>query len=376
MKTLFKDRPDIILMLSAGALMFLGIIFIYSVSGPYCKFQNPPKPTWYFLMKQSIWLIPALIGMFIAYRFDYQFLVKISPILLVLSILALIAVFPLSNGVIKRWISVGPFTIQPSEFYKIALVVFMARMAAKFENSGQGYKRYLPALSVIMLGAVLIIREPDLGTTGLILAIIVSLLYLTGFKKRYLFIIPAIGIIAAAILIFVVGYEKDRIESYFITIQDPFNVEANYQTRQSLVSLGSGGPIGKGLGNGGQKHLFLPARHTDFIISAAAEEGGFMIVMIILGLFGLVGWSGYRIASAASTIEGSILAWGVTLMIMYQAIINIGVAFGLLPVTGMTLPFMSYGGSSLVACSIRIGMIGSVARRAQKPKGYFRRVRI
>lgn len=373
MISFLRYRPDLVIILSTIALMMLGIIFIYSASGPFCQFQNPPKPTWYFLFKQSIWVAAGLVALFAAYRLDYEIVVKLSPVLLILALIGLIAVFPLSGAKIKRWIGFGGFAIQPSEFFKIALVAFLARLAAKYEKSNQGVRKYIPALAVIVTGTALIVREPDLGTTGLVLGVTVVLLYLSGFPKRYLLLFPAAGILVASFLVFVVGYEKDRVDSYLITLENPFDPEAGYQTRQSLVSFGSGGAFGKGLANGGQKHLFLPARHTDFILSAAAEEGGFLIVAVIFGLFGLIALSGYRIAAMSVNIEGALIAWGMMLLIIFQASINIGVALGLLPVTGMTLPFLSYGGSSLVTCSAGIGMIASVARRARSPRRYFKR---
>ncbi len=139
------------------------------------------------------------------------------------------------------------------------------------------------------------------------------------------------------------------------------------------LALGSGGVFGKGLGNGGQKHLFLPARHTDFILAAAAEEGGFLIVTGILALFCLMGWSGYRIAKSAMDIEGQFFAWGIMLFLILQATVNIGVAMGVFPITGITLPFLSYGGSSLLVCSVGVGMIASVARQSKSPQHYFLR---
>ncbi len=187
---------------------------------------------------------------------------------------------------------------------------------------------------------------------------------------------PVLGIAVVFIMVFLVGYEKDRVDNYTTTLKDPFSENANYQTRQSLVSIGSGGLIGKGLANGGQKHLFLPERHTDFILSAAAEEGGFLLVAGIFALFGLFGFAAYRIASNAVNLEGSILVWGIASLILLQASVNIGVALGVLPVTGMTLPFMSYGGSSLISCSIGVGMIASVARRSRMPRKYFKRQRV
>jgi len=375
MKALLERHPDKLLILSSLALMMLGMIVIYSSSGPYCQFLNPPKPTHYFLMRQSIWALAGLIGMYIAYRLNYHVFVKLSPLFVTFSILALVAVFPLSKTAVKRWISVGGFTVQPSEFFKIALVAFMARIAARSIGQEFSHRHYIPFLASMALGAALILREPDLGTTALVMGVAISLLLLSDFPKKYIFLIGLIFTVLAAVLVFGLGYEVDRVRQYAVTLENPFDSTASYQTRQSLVSLGSGGIVGKGLGYGGQKHLFLPARHTDFILSAAAEEGGFVIVMVILALFWMIGWSGYRIAKSAIDIEGSVFAWGILLLIMLQAMINIGVAMGVFPITGMTLPFLSYGGSSLLVCSAGVGMIASVARQSRLPRHYFRRLR-
>ena len=374
MGNLVKNRGDMVIISVAAALMLIGILFIYSSSGPFCKFMDPPRPTWYFLIKQLFWALIAISLMFFMYRLDYEFMIKISPALIVISIITLAIIFPLSGAQIKRWITIGGLSVQPSEFFKIALVAFFARIAGKNERR-DSHRGYIPALVLGLLGTLLVLLEPDLGTTALLMAVTVIILYLSGFKKRHLLFLPTIGTAAAIIMVFGIGYEKDRIESYTTTLKDPFHEDANYQTRQSLVSFGSGGVIGKGLANGGQKHLFLPERHTDFILSAAAEEGGFLLVVMIFSLFGLFGYTAYKIAFNAANIEGAILVWGVSIFILLQASINIGVALGLLPVTGMTLPFISYGGSSLISCSIGVGMIASVARRSRSPRKYFKRMR-
>jgi cell division protein FtsW len=375
MSALLDKHPDKILIFSALALTMLGVIVIYSASGPYCQFLNPPKPTWHYMMRQSMWAVVALVGMFIASRLNYHVIVKYSPILLSMAVMALVAVLFLSRGDAKRWINVAGFTFQPSEFFKIALVAFMARMAAKNINQEFSLKKYATVLAAMAGGALLIIKEPDLGTTSLVMSVAVAMLFLAGFPKKYILLIGTTFIAAACILVFVFKYEIHRIDEYKITIQDPLAEGASYQTRQSLVSLGSGGLIGKGLGNGGQKHLFLPARHTDFILSSAAEEGGFMVVMAILILFGLIGLAGYRIAKSAMDVEGSFFAWGILLFIIFQALINIAVDMGIFPITGMTLPFLSYGGSSLLICMVGIGLIASVAKQTRSPRHYFQRVR-
>ena len=376
MGALLDDHPDKIIVTAAMLLMMIGMIFIYSSSGPFCQFLNPPRPTYYFLARQAAWGVLSIIAMFIAYRMDYKLIIKLSPVLMVASILCLIAVFPLSHADIKRWVNIGGFTFQPSEFFKIALVAFIARMAAKYAGKEMTLKQFFPVLVVVGMGVILIVKEPDLGTTTLVASVGGAMLFLLGFPKKYLIIAGSFFVVMASILVFVLGYERDRIDAYDVTLKDPVAANASYQTRQSLVSLGSGGLFGKGLGNGAQKHLFLPARHTDFIISSTAEEGGFAVVSIILALFTILCWSGYRIAKSAIDIEGSFFAWGIMLFIILQATVNIGVAFGVFPITGMTLPFLSYGGSSLFVSSLGIGMIASVARHSRAPRNYFKRFRV
>jgi cell division protein FtsW len=374
-KALLERHPDKILIFSSLTLTMLGIIVIYSASGPYCQFLNPPKPTWHYMLRQAIWAGVALVGMYVAYHLNYHVIVRYSPALLALSVVGLLAVLVISRGSIRRWINIGGFNFQPSEFFKIALVAFMARMAAKNINQEFNLKKYATVLGALAAGAALIIKEPDLGTTALVTGVAISMLFLAGFPMKYILAIGGIFLLTAVILVFGFRYEIDRIEQYSITLKDPLAPGASYQTRQSLVSLGSGGVIGKGLGNGGQKHLFLPARHTDFILSSAAEEGGFLVLMAILILFGLIGASGYRIAKSAMDIEGSFFAWGILLFIILQALINIAVDMGIFPITGMTLPFLSYGGSSLLVCLVGIGLIASVAKQTKSPRHYFKRVR-
>jgi cell division protein FtsW len=375
MKAILKRHPDKMLMASSLILMMLGLVVIYSSSGPFCRFLDPPRPTWYFLMRQSAWAVAAVVCMLIAYRLNYHVIIKLSPIFIGLALLALLAVLIISSGQIKRWLYFGGFTFQPSEFFKLAFVAFMARVAAKNARSEFSLRRYAILMAVFAVGAALIIKEPDLGTTALVTGVAAFMLFLTDFPKRYIAVVGASFAVVASSLVFGLGYEIDRVQQYGTTLYDPFDSLASYQTRQSLVSLGSGGLLGKGLGNGGQKHLFLPERHTDFILSAAAEEGGFIFVMAILAFYALIALSGYSIAKTAIDIEGAFLVWGILLFIMLQAIINISVAMGLFPVKGMTLPFLSYGGSSLLICSLGIGLIASVARQSRSPRHYFMRLR-
>jgi len=176
-------------------------------------------------------------------------------------------------------------------------------------------------------------------------------------------------------MVFGLGYERDRVDDYLAALSDPLERQDDgaisrgyYQNRQSLISVGSGGLIGRGLGGGGQKNLFLPAPHTDFIFSASAEEGGLVLCMFILSLLLIICVGSLKIAARSSDMQGFLLASGLGIMLTFQAVINIGVALGLLPITGITLPFFSYGGSSLVVSCAAVGLILSVARHGKKPR--------
>lgn len=377
----FLKYPDKVILVSVTLLITVGLIFIYSASGPFSQYKH--LSSWHFFIHQLVWAVIALAVLFICSRLNYRKFIKLSPVFLGISIILLIAVlFTEARQNVNRWIDLGFISFQPSEVFKISLIMYLAFILVDNKGRPKDLKRMTPHLIITGLGILLIAKQPDLGTMMLIFASIVTVLFLVGLKLRYLLLSSLAVLLLGSVMVFGLGYEKDRIDDYINVLKDPLgNAEqatlsrGYYQSRQSLISIGSGGILGRGLGGGGQKNLFLPAPHTDFIFSASAEEGGLLLCMFILGVLFSFASAAIKIASRARDMTGTMLAAGLGVMIALQAIINIGVALGLFPITGITLPFFSYGGSSLVISCAAAGLILSVARHGGSGNVRFVRAR-
>jgi cell division protein FtsW len=368
-------HPGKSLLISVALLIALGLIFIYSASGPYSQQRN--LSSWYYFIRQSIWALVALTALFVFSRINYRKFIKLSPMLMLISFVMLVMVlFTSAKLNVHRWLYVGFIGFQPSEIFKISLVMYLAYMLVDSKDRPKDIRRMVPHIIIAGVGLLLILIQPDMGTTMLIFITMATILFLAGLKLRYLMTSALIVLVLGGTMVFGLGYERDRIDDYLACLQDPLGSSADisslsngyYQSRQSLISIGSGGVLGRGLGGGGQKNLFLPAPHTDFIFSATAEEGGLLISLVILGLIFTAGFSAIKIAMASADLHGFLLASGLAVMITFQAIMNIGVALGLMPITGITLPFFSYGGSSLVISCAAVGLILSVAKYGSSPK--------
>jgi cell division protein FtsW len=361
-------------MLSVVLLIAVGLVFIYSVSGPYSQSQGLSE--WHYFIRQIIWAGLAITALFISSLIDYHKLLKLSPIFVVISLTLLVAVlFAPAKQNVHRWLEFGSVQLQPSEVFKVSLIMFLAFSLAKEKARFSEKKKIYVKVAIIAMGLGLVAKQPDLGTLTVIFSVTLALLFLVGVKVRYLLgSTAAIGVMGC-LIVFGLGYEKDRITDYFAILENPL-ADVNtpglsggfYQVRQSLISIGSGGLVGRGLGTGGQKNLFLPAPHTDFIFSSSSEEGGLALGAFVLAMFLLFIYGSLKIAQQAGDMEGFLLAAGLGLLIAIQAAINIGVATGILPVTGITLPFFSYGGSSLLICCSAVGLILSVARHDKGPQ--------
>jgi len=373
--------PEKAIMISVSLLLAIGLIFIFSVSGPYS--QHKELSSWYYFLRQLAWAAIALTVLFVCSKLDYRKFLKLSPIFLLLSLVFLIMVlFAPTQMNVNRWLGFGFLRFQPSELFKISLLMYLAYILVDSKDKAKSLKKMIPHMVIAGIGILLIIKQPDLGTTMLIFASTVTVLFLAGLNLRYIILAGLAIFMLGGIIVFGLGYEKDRIDDYLNCLDNPLgNTEqaslsrGYYQSRQSLISIGSGGLLGRGLGGGGQKNLFLPAPHTDFIFSASAEEGGFLLCVFILGLLFIFGFSALKIAGKSGDMQGLLLAAGLGVMITLQAIINIGVALGLLPITGITLPFFSYGGSSLVISCAAAGLILSVARYGGAPRARHLRAR-
>lgn len=341
----------------------IGLLSIYSALYP----QIQANPTQNLFVKQIIWIFLGFVVLFGSLLIDYDRLKTLSLWIFVVATLLLLAVLVVGKEVngSKRWLDLGGFQFQPSELMKIVIVI---QLASYF--SSQDVSPY-PSFSRLIIPGVmtaipiaLILAEPDLGTAICIVAIAGTLIFFMGIRWRYILIVllgclPLVMPVWQKIL---KPYQKTRILILLRPDLDPLG--AGYHIRQSKIAIGSGMTWGKGFLKGTQNKLhFLPEKHTDFIFSVWAEEWGFVGCLVLLILFGLLLFFALRVARRSKDRFGSLLVVGMTALIMWQALINIGMVIGLLPVVGIPLPFVSYGGSSLITLCFAIGIIENVSMR-------------
>lgn len=350
------------------ALNVVGLVMVMSASS-VVALENYGS-SWVFVQRQVLWTVLGLAAFVLASRVDYRNLRRISIPLLVVVAGLLVLVFIPGLGVhasgSSRWIGVGSFTFQPSELAKLAIVIFVADLLVRRSDDIGEWRLVLrPVLFVFGAFALLVLRQPDMGTTVILALIVGALLFAGGVRLRQLVPLAAVGLSAAVVLALSASYRRARVLSFL----DPFADAGNtgYQAVQSLIALGSGGLFGVGLGAGRQKWLFLPNAHTDFIFAVIGEELGLIGAFLVVALFAVLGVLGLRTAVKAPDRFGELIAIGITVWIVGQAVINIGATVGLLPITGVPLPFVSFGGSALVFTMAAAGVLVNVARQAQMP---------
>ena len=337
---------------------------IYSSSYVWAdyKFNDPYK----YLKSQGIFLILGYIIMYIVSKYPYQNYKKLSNIIfgICLTMLALVlipGIGTVRNGS-RSWFGLGGFGIQPSEFTKLGLIIFTSKYLSNNEKTLKNIKKGIfPILEVLLLIFGLIMLEPDFGTGVVIVMTIIVLLFVSGVKMNFFIKIGILGLIGVIILIIIAPYRMKRIVSFLNPWSDPLG--SGFQIIQSLYAIGPGGLLGLGLGNSIQKHFYLPEPQTDFIFSIISEEFGFMGVLIVSTLFILIITSGFKIAMKCEDKFGKYLAFGITFGLAFQALLNLMVVTGLIPVTGVTLPFLSYGGSSLLISLIGMGVLLNISKQ-------------
>ncbi len=344
-------------------IICVGLLSIYSAL--YNQIQL--RPTHNLFIKQLLWLSAGFILMVGCLFADYQQLKRVSLWIYLLSLLLLLAVLFFGKDVngSKRWLELGGFQFQPSEFMKIAIVIYLSSYFSSQETSPYpDLKKLAPPVVLVMIPVLIILAQPDLGTAITILAIAGTMILFVGVRLRYIFV----SILLIAPLLYPIWehvlkpYQKRRIFILLRPDLDPLG--AGYHIRQSKIAIGSGMLWGKGFLNGTQNKLhFLPEKHTDFIFSVWAEEWGFVGCFILLTLFALLIWLCLRVARRSKDRYGSLLVVGLSALILWQMLINVGMVIGVLPVVGITLPFISYGGSSLIALCLAIGLIENVSMR-------------
>ncbi len=335
----------------------IGLVMVYS-SSMYLSMEKYGTGTFFF-KKQVIHLVIGLFAMMILTKMNYKGYANIGIVLLFTGYL-LLGVLLIQNHIkadnVNRWLSIGGLRFQPSEIMKIILIIFLAESISKAGEKIRDFKKgFLPHIGVIAFTFILIFMEPDLGVAGLILIIGLYIMFIGRAKLTHLLLILIPSCASIVFLARNIPYMRKRWEDFI-------NPEMAYQIKQSIISIGSGGFWGVGLGNSTQKYYFLPELHTDFVFSIFAEEVGFIGTGILLVLTLLYVMRGLKIARQAPDKFGFLLASGISMMIGIQVFVNIGVAVRLLPTTGMTLPFISYGGSSLVTSLIGTGILLSISR--------------
>jgi cell division protein FtsW len=348
-------------------LTCIGIVMVYSASSVAAQAQYHDG-TW-FLKRQLLYEALGLVAMSAAWRIHYVRLRRLTLPLLAATLASLVLVLlphvgRMAGGA-RRWLSFGgPLNFQPSEMAKLALILYLAHFLA---NRGERTREFgaglIPPLLVLGLAAAPILKQPDLGSALILVLITFAMLFAAGARLEHLGAVAAAAVPAVLAVILRAGYRTQRLFAFVNPWRDPRG--SGFHIIQSLLAIGSGGLLGLGLGHSRQKFFYLPERHTDFIFAIIGEELGLVGSMVVIILFAALAIWGFRIAARCQDRYGALLASGLTTMLVGQAVLNIGVVSGSLPITGVPLPFISFGGSSLVLNDIAVGMLLNISQYAR-----------
>ena len=359
----FLKRFDYLLFLGIILISCFGLIMIYSSSYIWAeyKFQDSFK----FVRTQGVFLLISYIMMFILLKVPYtKYYEKANLFFGICFLLLLLVLIPgigsVRNGS-RSWFGIGGFGIQPSEFTKLGMIIFTSKYLSNHEKLLKSIQKgVFPILILLFIIFGLIMLQPDFGTGVIIVISVISLLFVSGVSMGFFAKLGALGLLGIVGLIVIAPYRMKRIISFLNPWSDPLG--SGFQIIQSLYAIGPGGLLGFGLGNSIQKHFYLPEPQTDFIFAIISEEFGFLGVLIVSSLFILIIYRGFRISIHCNDKFGKYLAFGITFQLAFQAILNLMVVVGLIPVTGVTLPFLSYGGSSLLITMISMSILLNISK--------------
>lgn len=351
-------KLDFPLLVTFLLLSGFGLMMVYSSSSTlaYLNYDSAA----YLFKKQLQWLILGLIFLVIMIFTPYQIYRNLSPLLVSISIILLILVLIPGVGAERnnsqRWIQAGPLLFQPTEFIKLFMLIYFASFYSKKQRIINQFKYgVLPPLIILLIVFLLILQQPDLGSAALILFACGAIVVCSGIKYRYLVMLGGIGVIGVSSFAFSSPYRLERLTSFRNPFDDPFG--DGYQLVNSYLAIGTGGMSGNGLGNSIQKLGFLPEAHTDFIMAVVLEETGVFGLFFVIGAYIIIMLRGVHIAKGCTTMFPKLLAIGITFQIMIQVTFNLGAVSGLLPITGIPLPLISYGGSSILITMISAGIL-------------------
>ena len=356
-------KIDYKLFIATILISLFGILMITSASYIWAEYKF--NDSFRFLKMQSLFFLIGLILMIIVSKIDYnKYLKNANKILFICFILLILVLVPgigqMRNGS-RSWFGFGGLGVQPSEFMKLALIIFTSKYLSNNPKEVRHIvKGVFPILFITLIAFALIMLQPDLGTGSIILVSIVGLLFASGVNMSFFVKIGSIGLIGLSTLIIAAPYRIKRIVSFINPWSDPLG--SGFQSIQSLFAIGPGGLLGMGLFNSIQKHFYLPEPQTDFIFSIICEELGILGIIIVATLFITIFYRCIKIAISCDNLFGKYLVFGITFQLAFQTLLNLCVVVGLVPITGVTLPFLSYGGSSLLITMISIGIILNVSR--------------
>lgn len=371
------DMPFFILLI---LILAVGLVCLFSASFAYSYYRNNGD-SYYYIKRQLIFAVIGLIAMFAVSFMDYHILRRFAWVIMGISwaLLAVVMLLPTIQNV-HRWIRIGPVQIQPSEIAKFAIILLFAHLISRHQDTIKSFKKgFLPFMGILGITCGLIVIEPHLSGTILLAAIGIVMLFIGGTRWSHLGITIGAGVLVVVAAVVFLGYEQDRIAVWL----DPIGVytsdivfdsgytgrDAAWQTVQSLYAIGSGGLMGEGLGNSRQKHSFLPEPQNDFIFAIVCEELGFIGSVLIVLLFAALVWRGFVIGMRAPDKFGSMLGIGLIAQIGIQVVFNLAVVTNSFPNTGISLPFFSYGGSSLVMLLAQMGIILAISRQTKQRAG-------
>lgn len=356
--------PDYILFSITAALLLLGLVTLFSASSVRgaTNFEDPA----YYLKHQLLYgVLPGILAGLVAWRIPYRFWRRLSFLVLIATLGLLVMVFTPQFGVslkgASRWVRLGGIVIQPSEFFKLGLVIFLANFFGSRQGRFKSFGRVmLPFLIILGIAGSLLVAQPSTGTLGVIVFTALGMYFLAGARLANLIIIGALGIIIFAALVISAPYRIERFITFLNPSHDPQG--AGYQVLQAMIGIGSGGPFGVGIGHSRQKFLFLPETIGDSIFAIFAEETGFVGSVILATLFFFLVQRGLRIAKLSRDGFGRLLAGGIAIWMGSQAFVNIAAISGLIPLTGIPLPFFSYGGSAMMVTLAGMGMLLNISK--------------
>jgi cell division protein FtsW len=360
-----KLTPDMWLFGVMVVLLSIGVVMVYSASAIMAadRFHDP----YLFLKKQLFWALLGSLGLLAVLRVDSRRLERLQwPILIaagVLLVLVLVPPFAQPINGTRRWFRLGLVSFQPAELAKLALVIYLAAYLARRHDGLESFWRgLLPPLGIAGALALLVLAQPDLGSCLTLIIVTFGLLFLAGGRTRHLALLFALALPVLILVVRLAPYRLRRITTFVDPWADPRG--GGFQIIQSWLALGSGGLIGRGIGESKQKLFYLPEAHTDFIFAVIGEELGFLGAIALLALFVVLIWRGLRVGVRAPDAFGAYLALGITVLIATQTLVNLGVVTGSLPTKGLPLPFISFGGSSLLMTMLSAGVLLNISQHA------------